>query len=112
MKNLKKIIQEAVKKHNLKEHKSCSCGCNSCGNLLKENEGEKYKIVYTDYDGFEKCQSKQLFQSESIAENFVRNNKSYSDDFDGITYFNPDDKEYYYGYIIVPQSYEIMVDKF
>jgi len=38
MKDLRQIIQEAIKKQNLKEHKSCSCGCNSCGDLLKENE--------------------------------------------------------------------------
>lgn len=52
---------------------------------------EKYQVIFhTDYVT---TPTKQLFDSEREAENWVNDNKGYSDDYDGIYYYNPEDGE-------------------
>ena len=52
---------------------------------------EKYQVIFhTDYVT---TPTKQLFNSEREAENWVNDNKSYSDDYNDIYYYNPEDEE-------------------
>jgi pyruvate/2-oxoacid:ferredoxin oxidoreductase beta subunit len=52
---------------------------------------EKYQVIFhTDYIT---TPTKQLFNSEREAENWVNDNKSYSDDYDDVYYYNPEDEE-------------------
>jgi phosphatidate phosphatase PAH1 len=52
---------------------------------------KKYQVIFhTDYVT---TPTKQLFNSEREAENWVNDNKSYSDDYNDIYYYNPEDEE-------------------
>lgn len=52
---------------------------------------KKYQVIFhTDYIT---TPTKQLFNSEREAENWVNDNKIYSDDYDDIYYYNPEDEE-------------------
>lgn len=52
---------------------------------------KKYQVIFhTDYIT---TPVEQLFNSEQEAENWINDNKSYSDDYDDIYYYNPEDGE-------------------
>jgi uncharacterized protein YnzC (UPF0291/DUF896 family) len=52
---------------------------------------KKYQVIFhTDYVT---TPTDKLFNSENEAENWVNDNKSYSDDYNDIYYFNPEDGE-------------------
>jgi predicted nucleotidyltransferase len=78
---------------------------------------ELYKVVYRDIQGDE-VESIQRFNNTQEAEKFVASYEWESDfeRFDGdgnlefareTMYYNPDDKQSYYGYSIEPESYQI-----
>lgn len=64
--------------------------------LLNEN---KYQLIF--HDDYAEIPVKQLFNTESEAENWANDNKSYSDNYNETYYFNPEDGEDFY------TSYEI-----
>ena len=52
---------------------------------------KKYQVIFhTDYIT---TPVEQLFNSEQEVENWINDNKSYSDDYDDIYYYNPEDGE-------------------
>ena len=67
---------------------------------LNENVQEKYQVVFHDYDGDDVPYTEQLFNSEGDAERWVTDQKSYSDNYDDVDYYNPEDRESYFGYHI------------
>ncbi len=64
---------------------------------------EKYQVVFKD-DYLNPIIFNHIFNSEGEAEDWVNDQKSYSDDYDDISYFNPEDKQNYTGYTIEPVS--------
>jgi tRNA U34 5-methylaminomethyl-2-thiouridine-forming methyltransferase MnmC len=52
---------------------------------------KKYQVIF--HTEYVTTPTKQLFNSEQEAENWVNDNKSYSDDYDDIYYYNPEDEE-------------------
>jgi hypothetical protein len=68
--------------------------------VLNEN---KYQVVF--YDDYIETPVKQLFKTEEEAENWVNDNKSYSDDYNDVYYFNPEDGEdMYTSFNILPSN--------
>ena len=81
--------------------------------ILKENNNSKYQVVFLDAD-YDETPTKQLFDTEKEAEEWA-NNLEWEEDYydyddekggDYIRYrtrwFNPEDKQNYYGYEIKP----------
>jgi hypothetical protein len=78
--------------------------------FLTENIQEKYQVVFHDYSGDDILYTGKLFNTEMEAENFVQDYESdeevevYKDgDYRYETryrYYNPEDKESYFGYHI------------
>ena len=52
---------------------------------------KKYQVIF--YDDYVTTPVEQLFNSEQEAKNWINDNKSYSDDYDDIYYYNPEDGE-------------------
>jgi tRNA U34 5-methylaminomethyl-2-thiouridine-forming methyltransferase MnmC len=52
---------------------------------------EKYQVIF--YNDYITTPTKQLFNSEQEAENWINDNKSYSDNYDDVYYYNPEDEE-------------------
>jgi len=67
--------------------------------LLEEATEEKYQVVFHDYGG-DVPYTEQLFDSEGDADRWVRDHKSYSDNYDDITYYNPEVDNYFDNYHI------------
>lgn len=61
---------------------------------------EKFQVIFYG-DGEEAPYTEQYFSSEGKAEDWVNDNKSYSEDYFEITYYNPQDKQNYDGYKII-----------
>jgi len=62
---------------------------------------KKYKVIF--YDGYDEVPyTEQYFDSEIEAENWLNDQKSYSDDYFEVDYYNPQDKQKYIGYKINP----------
>jgi len=132
MTNIKQIIKEAIQGYKLPK-KSCSCGCNKCGDKkvklneskervkkivkkvyckLKENNETKYQVIYRDINS-EETPVKQLFNSENEAQDWVDSNE-WEENYEFFNrdgdeefgtrnmYYNPEDKENYFGYDIEP----------
>jgi hypothetical protein len=69
-------------------------------NFLNENTQEKYQVVFHDYSGEDVPYTQEFFDSEGDAERWAQDNKNYSEDYDEITYYNPEYGEYFDGYHI------------
>jgi hypothetical protein len=59
---------------------------------------DKYQIVFIDYYNNEIPYTERYFTSEREAENWVNDQKSYSDDYFEVDYYNPETQEKYLGY--------------
>jgi len=82
---------------------------NKIPNSIKENIGNKYQVVFWDIN-YDEYPVKQLFNSEKEAEEWAENTSweeeyyAYDEEKGGdyleyrTRYFNPEDKENYYGY--------------
>lgn len=68
-------------------------------NFLSENIQEKYQVVFHDY-GEDVQYTEQFFNSEGDAERWVTDQKSYSDNYDDVVYYNPEVDNYFDGYTI------------
>jgi hypothetical protein len=67
--------------------------------LLEEITKGKYQLIFQDYGG-DVPYTEQYFGSEEEAEKWVRDQKSYSDNYDDVTYYNPQSDNYFDGYTI------------
>jgi hypothetical protein len=72
---------------------------------------EKYQVIF--YDDYETTPINQLFNSEGEAENWANDQKSYSDDYDDVYYYNPEDGESIYtSFTIEPIEVENLNEEF
>ena len=82
--------------------------------FLKEDDGKKWQVIFWDVN-HEETPVEQLFDSEKEAEDWVTDlwYMGSTDDWNGSThfedrFFNPEDKESYWGYEIKPVSEPLM----
>jgi predicted AlkP superfamily phosphohydrolase/phosphomutase len=61
---------------------------------------DKYRVNFRDYYGNDIPYTEDYFTSEAEAEDWVNDHKSYSDDYDEVTYYNPQDQNKYEYYTI------------
>jgi tRNA U34 5-methylaminomethyl-2-thiouridine-forming methyltransferase MnmC len=72
---------------------------------------KKYQLIF--HDDYITTPVMQLFTSEFEAENWANDQKSYSDDYDDVYYYNPEDgKSIYTSFTIEPIEVENLNEEF
>jgi hypothetical protein len=72
---------------------------------------KKYQLIF--HDDYVTTPVMQLFTSEFEAENWANDQKSYSDDYDDVYYYNPEDGESIYtSFTIEPIEVENLNEEF